>query len=211
MNKKIWVLVLFLFFLVIIDNQEVSAASEYNGYSEVMLQEGKLLANFTDSEYEEYYEEVEKTKFWGWNVYLVCDNTPLTYIARTAYETINMGEEEITYEVDVTCEEESRTVLDASGSIGYDLSGKTKTFKHDLDAKISLGYKHEETESIKKTEKLKIPVEGKTKLLVTIVGEGVVTNGVACYYMFWLQNMKGGFEYFTITNEYQKIEKVPYE
>ena len=80
--------------------------------------------------------------------------------------------------------------------------------KNDLDAEVDLEYKYQITEGKQRTEKIKIPVEGKTKLLVTVIGQGYVTNGVASLYMFWINVEKGGFEYFTITSEYQKIEKV---
>lgn len=212
MNKKIWGLVLLMLCLIYLDAPKAQAAEEYNGYSEVIMQEGKLLANFTDAEYEEYYSKINNRLFWGWNIYIVNQNVPCTYINKTVYETTNTGSETITYEINVTTEQEIRTIISASGSISYGLSGSSeKKFKHDLDAKVSLDYKYQNTESNTKTEKLKIPVEGRTKLLVTVVGTGMVTNGVGSYYICWFENCRGGFEYFTITNEFQKIEKVSYD
>ncbi len=212
MNKKLWFFVLFMLLILYFDLPKANAAEEYSGYSEIIMQDGKLLENYTDAEYEEYYKEITNKRFWGWNVYIVNKNVPCTYINKTVYETTNTGSETITYEVNVTTEQEIRTIISATGSISYGLSGSSeKKFKHDLDAKVSLDYKYQNTKSNTKTEKLKIPVEGKTKLLVTIIGTAMVTNGVGCYYMFWLENSKGGFEYFTITNEFQKIEKVAYD
>lgn len=188
--------------------KKVNASSDYLGFSEIMLESGKLLNNFTEAEYNTYYSYINNRKFWGWNVYVVNNKVPCTYIARTVYETTNEGTEEITYEISVTTETEVKTIINASGSISYGLSGSVKKFKNDLDAEVSLEYKYQITEGKQRTEKIKIPVEGKTKLLVTIEGTGYVTNGVASFYNFWFEIEKGGFEYFTITNEYQKIEKV---
>lgn len=208
MNIKIWFFILLFSVLIYHNTTKVEAESEYGGYSEVIMQEGKLLDNFTEAEYNAYYPEVDKVQFWGWRVNIVNKNVPCTYIKNTVYETANEGDEIITHEIDITTEQEIRTILNASGSISYNTKGDSKKFKHDLDVKVSLEYKYQNTESNKRTEKLKIPVEGKTKLLVTIVGSGYVTNGVGVYYMAWFKNQRGGFEYFTITNEFQKIEKV---
>lgn len=206
--KKISILLMVLLIVLSMTSINPKAASEYTGFDEIMLESGKLLKNYTNAEYEEYYKHVDKRRFWGWNVYIVNNKVPCTYIARTVYETTNTGEEEITYEINVTTETEVKTIINASGSISYGLSGSVKKFKHDLDAEVGLEYKYQITEGKTKTEKLKIPVEGKTKLLVTVTGTGYVTNGVASYYSLWLNVERGGFEYFTITSEYQTIEKV---
>lgn len=207
MKKIIMLLFVILLFLAQ-PTKQVKASDDYNGYAEIMLESGKLLSNYTMAEYDEYYASISKRRFWGWNVNIVNYKVPCTYIARTVYETTNSGEEEIVYEISVTTETEVKTNINATGTISYGLNGTVKKFKHDLDAKVSLEYKYQITEGTKRTEKLKVPVEGKTKLLVTISGTGYVTNGVAAFYMFWVEVEKGGFEYFTITNEYQKIEKV---
>lgn len=206
--KKLLFVGLIIILSLVFRSIKVEASDDYNGFDEVVMESGKLLENFTDAEYNEYYSYVDKRKFWGWNVHIVNDKVPCTYIARTVYETTNDGTEEINYEVSVTTETEVRTIINASGSISYGLSGSVKKFKNDLDAEVDLEYKYQITEGKQRTEKIKIPVEGKTKLLVTVIGQGYVTNGVASLYMFWINVEKGGFEYFTITSEYQKIEKV---
>ena len=206
--KKLLFVGLIVILSLVFKSINVEASDDYNGFDEVVMESGKLLENFTDAEYNEYYSYVDKRKFWGWNVHIVNDKVPCTYIARTVYETTNDGTEEINYEVSVTTETEVRTIINASGSISYGLSGSVKKFKNDLDAEVDLEYKYQITEGKQRTEKIKIPVEGKTKLLVTVTGQGYVTNGVASLYMFWINIEKGGFEYFTITSEYQKIEKV---
>ena len=187
--KKLLFVGLIIILSLVFRSIKVEASDDYNGFDEVVMESGKLLENFTDAEYNEYYSYVDKRKFWGWNVHIVNDKVPCTYIARTVYETTN-------------------DIINASGSISYGLSGSVKKFKNDLDAEVDLEYKYQITEGKQRTEKIKIPVEGKTKLLVTVIGQGYVTNGVASLYMFWINVEKGGFEYFTITSEYQKIEKV---
>ena len=210
--KKILIFANIILIILCFSVNKVEAASEdYNSYSEIMMASGKLLSNFTEEEYKSYYKEIEKRRFWGWNTYVVNSNVPCTYIARTVYETSNESKDPVSYEITITTETETKTSISATGSIKYELKGEVKKFKHDLDSKISLDFKYQNMESKKRTEKLKIPVEGKTRLLVTITGTGVITNGVAAYYTFWCLNQKGGFEYFTITNEFQKIEKVLYD
>lgn len=210
--KKMVIIIMILLMSFTLNNHKAEAlAEDYNSFSEITMASGKLLANFTKSEYDSYYKKVDKNRFWGWNTYIVNKNVPCTYIARTIYETTNESKDPISYEITVTTETETKTSISATGSISYEMKGEVKKFKHDLDSKISLDYKYQNMESKKRTEKLKIPVEGKTRLLVTITGTGVITNGVATYYTFWCLNQRGGFEYFTITNEFQKIEKVLYD
>ena len=153
--KKLLFVGLIIILSLVFRSIKVEASDDYNGFDEVVMESGKLLENFTDAEYNEYYSYVDKRKFWGWNVHIVNDKVPCTYIARTVYETTNDGTEEINYEVSVTTETEVRTIINASGSISYGLSGSVKKFKNDLDAEVDLEYKYQITEGKQRTEKIK--------------------------------------------------------
>ena len=214
MNKFIWSLVLILYFLICYDQfnleHEVNASS-YNSFSEVTLESGKLLCNYTDSEYDKYYEEVLDRKFFGWNTLVVNKEVKANFIEKTVLEVTNDKDSAVDYKYQITSSSENRTILDCSGTLGYEVKGEIKKFKNDLNAKINIGYKEENTNYKKTTEELKISCDANTKLLITIKGTAVVTNGVCAYYFCFGRTILGGYEYFTITHEFQSIEKVAYE
>ncbi len=210
-NKKLWIIVLVLFCYLCLTKTEQVNASNYNGFSEVMLEEGKLLKNFTKDDYEQNYKSVSNRKFWGWNINIINKNVKANYIRSTAFEATNDGKDPHVYEVNVTTEQKIKTVLSASGEIKFDVKGKVKDFANNLSQKIGYEAKVESLIDTKKTEKLSIKVEENTKLLVTVVGSGFITNGVGAYYSLWLRQMRGGFEYFTIIQEFNRIEKVKNE
>ena len=89
--KKLLFVGLIIILSLVFRSIKVEASDDYNGFDEVVMESGKLLENFTDAEYNEYYSYVDKRKFWGWNVHIVNDKVPCTYIARTVYETTNDG------------------------------------------------------------------------------------------------------------------------
>ena len=40
------------------------------------------------------------------------------------------------------------------------------------------------------------------------MGEGLISNGVAANYLFWIRTAKGGYEVFTVTTQYYRLEMV---
>ena len=94
-----------------------------------------------------------------------------------------------------------------SGSIDLKSSGDAYGVKLGFEQKID--YSITKTTSTKKSEEItiKINVDPGTKLLVQIVGEGKITNGVGKYYRFWRTKKKGGWEIFVLTTEYYSIKK----
>ena len=66
--KKIWCILLLFSILGIlyeVDLDVLAADTSYLTYNEIIMVDGKLLANFTEKEYEDYYSQVSKPIFWG--------------------------------------------------------------------------------------------------------------------------------------------------
>lgn len=206
--KKMYVAVLSLFSIILCFTIEVYAKNDsYESFNEIMMAEGKLLSNFTESEFAEYYQQVQKRKFWGINVYVVNQNVETTYISSTLYSVDNQGDTDINYELDVEVETSSKTSWNVSSDLSGAAKGTVKSFKTDLDAKVGMDYSVTSSESRKETQRMKLTVEKQSRAIVYLMGNAKVTNGVCSCYIFFINVATCGFEYFTIVNQYPRLEK----
>ncbi len=206
--RKIMVGTLCFFITILCFTLRINAESDsYEAFNEVMMVHGKLLSNFTNEEYQEYYSKVKKRIFWGINVYVVNQNVETTYISSTLYSVDNRGETDITYELDVVVETAQKTTWNLSGEVSGSAKGTISSFKSDLAAKAGVDYNSTKTESRKETQKMKLIVEKNSRAIVYLMGNAKVTNGVCACYIFWINVASCGFEYFTIVNQYPRLEK----
>lgn len=179
----------------------------YETYNEIMMVQGKLLRNFTDKEFERYYSEVKKPTFWGINVHTIHKNIEATYISSTLYNVENRGDTDVSYELDIIVETNKKTSWKVSGNLSGSAKGAIKSFKTDLAAKAGVEYTQAVTESRKETQKLKLTVEKGSRAIVYLMGSARITNGVCACYMFFIPVASCGFEYFTLVNQYPRMEK----
>lgn len=200
---------IFSLYLVCHLNLNVAAdTSDYSTFPEINISTGRLLKNYLDSDFDEAFKKIAGKKFSGWKINTVCDKVETSFESDTVYSFYNSGEKEIKYELEKTNQKVVKTSISATGTIKYSLSGTTKTkFKNGLDASLKLEAKYEETVTVKGEETLNVSIEGNTMCIIYYTGTALVTNGVAKRYSFWLLYDYGGFEFFTIQNMYQRIEK----
>ena len=205
--KKILIVSIFLFLLVF--STKVEAAENYNTFQEIEISSGKMLVDFTEEEYNKYYEEVNKRKFWGWNTKVVNKNIKAKFISETVFSYYNNGNTPITYKYEL-----SKTIVDkfsisSTGSIKYKMQGDTAKFKHNLDAEVKINVTDETVTTTSEEEILEIIIDPKTVANLRVCGEGTITNGVGAFYIFWIRFEKGGFEYFVVTTQYPRLEVLP--
>lgn len=206
--RKIIVGTMGLFISILCFMVQVHAESDsYEAFNEVMMVNGKLLANFTDSELKEYYEKVKHRQFWGINVYVVNKNVETTYISSTLYSVDNRGDTDVTYELDIVVETSQKTSWNVSGEMSGSAKGTINSFKSDLAAKAGVKFDSTTNQSRKETQKMKLTVEKNSRAIVYLMGNARVTNGVCACYVFWVNVATCGFEYFTIVNQYPRLEK----
>lgn len=208
--KKIWSIFLAFIIVGILFQLKVDVCAgeeSYLTYNEIMMSSGKLLAYFTEEEYESYYKKVENPKFWGINVYTVNDDVTATYISQTLYSVDNRGLTDITYELNVVVDTSNKTTWNVGGSINAAGKGTIKNFKVDLATKASIDYTNVVETSTKETQKMKIIIEKESRAIVYLMGNARVTNGVYAIYMFFIKVNKDGFEYFSLVNQYPRMEK----
>ena len=206
--KKSLLLLLFTLLLFCLQNN-VSAENSYTAFQEITLERGKMLADFTEEEYDKYYEKVNKRCFWGWRTYYVNENIKAKYISETIFSYYNNGTSSITYTYNLTKSETAKLSISGTGSISYSLNGTKKTFKNGLSAALKLEADYSKTSQTSEASSFKLVIEPNTVANLRIVGEGKLSNGVASKYIFWIRNSIGGFEYFIVTTEYPRLEVLP--
>ena len=205
--KKILLVSIFLFLLSITKN--VVASENYDTFQEIEISSGKMLEDYTEKEYQTYYKNVDKRKFWGWRTYTVNKNIKAKFISETVFSYYNNGQTPITYKYELNKTIVNKFSISATGNLKYSMNGSTAKFKYDLDSEIKVNVTNETTSTTKEENSLSIVIDPKTVANLKIVGEARVTNGVAAYYILWIRTQKGGFEYFVVTTQYPRLEVLP--
>ncbi len=205
--KKIITITLCFITIMLCSMVQCYAEEDYDTFNEIMMASGKLLKNFTEDELNEYMKKVKKNTFWGINVYTVNKNIETTYISSTLYNVENKGQTDVSYELDVVVEQAKTTTWNLSGSLSVTAKGAIKSFKTDLASKAGIDYKSTNKESRKETQKLKVTVEKNSRAIVYLMGSARITNGVCACYIFFVPVASSGFEYFTLVNQYPRLEK----
>ncbi|MDE7162245.1 MAG: hypothetical protein K2N65_05765 [Anaeroplasmataceae bacterium] len=205
--KKFIVATLCFITIIICFTVECYAEDSYETFNEVMMVNGKLLRNFTDEEMQEYMKHVKKSTFWGVNVYTVNKNIETTYISSTLYNVENRGDTDVSYELDIVVETSNKTSWSVSGNLSGTAKGSIKSFKTDIAAKAGVDYSNTTTNSKKETQKLKLTVEKGSRAIVYLMGSARITNGVCACYICFVNVASCGFEYFTLVNQYPRMEK----
>lgn len=205
--KKIVAVALCFITIILCSMVKCYAEESYETYNEIMMVDGKLLRYFTEDEMKEYMKNVKKTTFWGVNVFTVNQNVEATYISSTLYNVENRGDTDVSYELDVVVDVSNKTSWSVSGSLSGTAKGSIKSFKTDLAAKAGVDYSSTTTESRKETQKFKVTVEKGSRAIVYLMGSARITNGVCACYICFVNVASCGFEYFTLVNQYPRMEK----
>ena len=206
--KKLFIVSLIMFSISLFTTVQ---AGDYTTYQEIKFKHSgaKLLSQYTKSDYDDLYDRLGKRRFWGWRTFVWFKDEPVYYTRDTLYVIVNKGTTAIKEDITFTRESITTKQYDVSGSIGLDVSEKSKGFKLGLESKIDFSAAVSEKVTVEEEYEIEIEVDPNTKLEIKIMGEGKVTNGVGRYYRFWFKAKQGGFEIFVVTTEYYSIIKEP--
>lgn len=185
----------------------VSASSDYQNYESITMSKGKLLSDFSDDDYDSYYKIVDKRKFFGWKVYQVNTKTKVTYVTETLFSYYNDGYTAIDYTYKLNREVASKVSLSSSGTISVKINGNSYGFKNNLETTIKVSTDVQTSSEDKESYEISLKVDPGTQVDLYVYGEGKITNGVAARYIFWIRADRGGYEVFTVTTQYQRLEK----
>ncbi len=209
MKKIIATILILLMFIVALPNKMADAGvNDYTSFSILNVSDGKLLRDYTSDEINTGLSHIKKRKFNGWRYELFQKNTKVDFISNTVFTMYNSGTTPMKYKVHVSSEHSVKTSISCTGSIKYGVSGSIKKFKNDLDSCLKIEGSYVETQLVKQEENLEVEIDPGTICVVYIQGTGLLTNGVASFYQLWMRKQSGGFEYFTITDSYLRIEKI---
>lgn len=206
---KKWFLFLFILTLYTLKNSlEVKANSDYLAFEEIELINGEFLKDISKKELDKHYKKISKRQFYGWKTANINVDKKVTYKTETLFSYHNDGTTPIKYSYSMKKKEVETRSLSSSGDIKVKVSGKMQKFDGNLDSQLKLSNTSTKSREVQEEYKIDLNVDPGTKLNLYIYGEGKITNGVAIHYMFWLVYKKGGYEVFTITTQYYRLEKV---
>lgn len=205
--KKILIITLMIFTISL--QNKVSHASEYLAYQEIEFDGvgNEFLDDYSDKQYEKYYEYVSKRKFWGWKTFTVIDAVKVSYIKDTRYIITNEGSTPIIQTYYIKTEEDIKKQYSVSGTIELTVKGKLDGFALGLEDQVKSNITAVSSTSVDEKFEVKVQVDPGTVVKVQIKGEGKLSNGVASYYRFFKRSKKGGWEIFVITTEYYSMTK----
>lgn len=203
--KKIFIVLMLLMVFYISPN--ITKANHYNNYESFNLLTGKRLENYTTSELNKAYKDVDKRKFSGWKTKIIGNRLKATFINETIFTYYNDGYTPIEYSYKAEESKTEKVSYSSTGSIGVNLS-HNKGFKGGLDSSLKINSSNDQTTVKKETYTVKLMVDPGTQINLYTYGEGYLSNGVAAKYLFWIKTNRGGFEYFEVSTMYYKLEKV---
>lgn len=195
--------------LVILLRGNTTYGSEYVSYQEInFLYDGaRLLEDYTEDDYDRYYEKMSGRKFWGWKTFKAQDGEPVEFIKETLFVIKNDGDTEIAQAFKFGQKETVKKQYGVSGSLGLKGKGSDKKFELGLEEKLSFDATGVSTTIIDESVEIKVKIDPGTQLIVQIHGEGKVSNGVAKYFVFFKEVKKGGWEVFVVTTEFFSLVK----
>lgn len=182
--------------------------ASYQNYESMTIINGTLLADFNEADYQAALKKVSKRKFFGWNIHYAHERIKISYIKETLFSYYNDGKTAIQYQYSAVYDQSSAFSISATGSIDYSNKDDAKLFKNKLDAALRISSDYKTAQSKKETIQLKIDVDPGTQVDLFIYGEGYITNGTAARYFFFFRTHIGGFEWFEVSTEYQRLEKI---
>ena len=205
--RKLWLLIM-MFCLLLIHNTSVKT-SEYLSYQTLyFVNTGhQLLSEFSQHNYNQYYNQINRKRLWGWTTYTVTQDQPVRFVKETLLIIENQGSSTIDQTYYFKTTQQHRQQISASGNINIGAEGSVYDFDLGLKKALNFSTQFEATSKIEEHNEIRIKVDPMTRLIVKVYGEGKITNGVGKHYRFFVENRRGGWEVFILTTEYYSIVK----
>ncbi|XMB87425.1 hypothetical protein RJG79_06410 [Mycoplasmatota bacterium WC44] len=167
----------------------------------VFIEEGELIEEFEENEYDKYYEKLNN-RFFGWESFVIHDEVDVVFVSETLFSYRNQSNETISYEYTYETGKAIKDSIAVTGDIQAKADGKVKGFNLKFDSKIQSKISSQSTKSVSEKWELNIDVPPYTQVSLKIRGEGKLSNGVSKFFMFWMNTKKGGWEVLDVVNEY---------
>lgn len=204
--KKVYIITIFILLLSV--SQRTVHANEYLSYQEVEFEYDcvKFIGEYNSEDKDQLYDQMTKL-FWGWNVVHDNRDEKVTYKKETLYVIKNEGYTPIKETFSLEEKEVIKRQYSVSGSIGLKGSGKEQSFSAGFEQKMSNNIDKTTTTTLLQEFTVSLDIDQGTELHVEVLGEGLLSNGVAKYFVFGKSIKKGEWEVFTVSTEYYSIRK----
>lgn len=209
--KKLFILLFaYSFILLPILSLEVKASisADYLNYSEIVLNTGKLIRDFTKDEIKELSKKADGTYFF--QLVIIQENNEVlgSYVSNTLFSADNRGLTDITYDVDVQVETNMKVSFSANGSVAASGSGTLSDIKQEASAKAGLEYSKTTSTSVKEKQTLSLVIEPNSRAIIYLTGDLAVSNGYVSVYALFYKAYGGCYEFVTLKSQYARIEKI---
>ncbi len=186
-----------------------ASADEYQTYQEIVFVEDGhcLLQDIPAKEYDAALSALGGGKMFGWKLSVLTKKQEVEFLSETKLKIFNNGYSTIKHDITLSSKVETKFQISSSGSLGTTVSGEIKKFKGSIDSTIKTEIGYTRTTTASELYEFKIIVDPGTYVTIVMKGKGVVSNGVARNYLFWIKVVEGGWETFTVTTEYYEIVK----
>ena len=208
--KKLLIGMFFILMVSVLLNISPSVYAEnYSSYKSIVFddEEFVLLDSWSRELEYSYYDKIPKKKrMLGWVVYYTGKKKHFTFTSDTLRKITNNGTTTIKQTLSFESKYEENIQRKVKGDLKLNGSGEYKKFKFGLEGKLE--YELDQSTKTTKTEKesFNIEVAPGDELVISILGEGYMFQGVARQYILFIAALQGGFEYAIITDEYYSIE-----
>ena len=206
MQKLLCLLVLLITIMSIVMLDASAANDDYKTFNEIIMADGKLIRYYTDEQLEEYKYKLKK-RLAGVDIVVINENVEASYISETLYNVHNTGKTDIKYQLDITVTKNEKITWEVSGDLNAAAKGTIKLFQVNIENKLGIDYKKTNEKTEKVTEKIDLVVEPNSRAIIYLMGRARVTNGVGKISVLYLGNTTFAFEFFTIVNQYPRLEK----
>ena len=203
------VLCLFVLLIIVMSVTFVDVKADtddYKTFNEIIMSDGKLLRYYTDEELD-FYKKQLKSKAAGVDVIIINKNIEASYISETLYNVHNSGLTNVEYQLDISVTKNQKITWEVSGDLNATAKGTIKMFQANIESKVGVDYKNVNEKTEKTTEKIDLIVEPNSRAIIYLMGSARVTNGVCKVSVIFVNTATFGFEYFTIVNQYPRLEK----
>ncbi|MDL2292642.1 hypothetical protein LJC17_03545 [Acholeplasma sp. OttesenSCG-928-E16] len=205
--KKLTIVFFLVFMFLLVPASTISANADYLSYEKLVMSSGKIISEWTKDEMNDHLTKVNKRRFSGWRIFEVNKNVRVTYDTETLFSYYNDGYTPIDYTYTHKASTSAKVSISASGSIGLNITQTKKEFKNGLTSSVKLDVSATINREVEEKYEIKLKVDPGTQVDLYIHGEGRITNGVACRYVFWIKMQNGAYEIFTVTTQYYRLEK----
>ncbi len=151
-------------------------ASDHLTFQKMDIKGGQLLQDYSQEELDNACDEINARQFYGWETKEFANGAKAYFTSHTVFSYYNAGTTAIEYKYTSTVTTTSKISFDATGSVGYDLSGTVKGFKHGLKTSLKMDFSYDDTVVDKEYIEIDFKCDPKTRVIMYVVGEGALYN-----------------------------------